>query len=90
MLFALKHEDTRLDILHEALKQVPADELVRSLAAPGRLTAPGCLYLGKGQRASAAAAVGYPNGADLLLLTAPPQQIDRIEAVVAECLYARG
>ena len=33
VLFALKHEDTRLDILHEALKQVPADELVQALAA---------------------------------------------------------
>ena len=33
VLFALKHEDTRLDILHEALKQVPADELARAFAA---------------------------------------------------------
>lgn len=33
VLFALKHEGTRLDILHEALKLVPADELVRALTA---------------------------------------------------------
>lgn len=33
VLFALKHEGTRLDILHEALKLVPAEELVRALTA---------------------------------------------------------
>ncbi len=33
VLFALKHEGARLDILHEALKRVPADELVRALTA---------------------------------------------------------
>lgn len=33
VLFALKHEGTRLAILHEALKQVPADELVHALTA---------------------------------------------------------
>lgn len=33
VLFALKHEGTRLDILHEALKLVPADELVRAITA---------------------------------------------------------
>ncbi|MCM8596144.1 Fic family protein [Accumulibacter sp.] len=33
VLFALKHEGTRLDILHEALKRVPAEELVRALTA---------------------------------------------------------
>ncbi|MCC6192824.1 MAG: Fic family protein [Burkholderiales bacterium] len=33
VLFALKHEGSRLDILHEALKRVPADELVRALVA---------------------------------------------------------
>jgi hypothetical protein len=33
VLFALKHEGTRLAILHEALKLVPADELVRALTA---------------------------------------------------------
>lgn len=33
VLFALKHESMRLDILHEALKLVPAEELVRALTA---------------------------------------------------------
>lgn len=33
VLFALKHECTRLDILHEALKLVSAEELVRALTA---------------------------------------------------------
>lgn len=33
VLFALKHEGTRLAILHEALKLVPADELVQALTA---------------------------------------------------------
>lgn len=33
VLFALKHEDMHLAILHEALKLVPAEELVRALAA---------------------------------------------------------
>lgn len=40
VLFALKHEDTRLGILHEALKQVPADGLVRSLATRRSARAP--------------------------------------------------
>ena len=33
LLFALKHETIQLPILHEALKLVPGDELVRALAA---------------------------------------------------------
>lgn len=33
VLFALKHEGTRLAILHEAMKLVPAEELVRALTA---------------------------------------------------------
>jgi len=33
VLFALKHEGTRLDILHEALKLVPAEDLVQALTA---------------------------------------------------------
>ncbi|GMU45060.1 MAG: hypothetical protein AMXMBFR25_30460 [Lysobacterales bacterium] len=33
VLFALKHEGTRLDILHEALKLVPAEEVARALTA---------------------------------------------------------
>lgn len=33
VLFALKHESLRLDILHEALRLVPADDLVRALSA---------------------------------------------------------
>lgn len=33
VLFALKHEPIQLAILHEALKQVPADELVNALVA---------------------------------------------------------
>jgi len=33
VLFALKHEGTRLDILHEVLKLVPGEELVHALAA---------------------------------------------------------
>lgn len=33
VLFALKHETIQLPILHEALKQVPGDELMQSLAA---------------------------------------------------------
>ncbi len=33
VLFALKHEETQLAILHEALKQVPAEELARALTA---------------------------------------------------------
>lgn len=33
VLFALEHEDTRLAILHEAQKLVPAEELVRALTA---------------------------------------------------------
>lgn len=33
VLFALKHEGTRLAILHEALKLVPAEELVRAFMA---------------------------------------------------------
>lgn len=33
VLFALKHEDMRLDILHEALKRVSSEELARALTA---------------------------------------------------------
>ncbi len=33
VLFALKHEGTRIDILHEALKLVPAEDLARALSA---------------------------------------------------------
>lgn len=33
VLFALKHEGTRLAILHEAMKLVPAEELLRALTA---------------------------------------------------------
>jgi hypothetical protein len=33
VLFALKHESLRLDVLHEALRLVPADDLVRALSA---------------------------------------------------------
>ena len=33
VLFALKHEGTRLAILHEALKLVPAEDMVRALIA---------------------------------------------------------
>jgi hypothetical protein len=33
VLFALKHEGTRLAVLHEALKLVPAEELLQALAA---------------------------------------------------------
>ena len=33
VLFALKHEGTRLAILHEALKLVPAEDMVRALTA---------------------------------------------------------